>query len=91
MKKYYEHQLQNVINLGKTTIFWDKTIFTDRTIMTRPDKIICGKEEHLCLIIDTAVPGDLNIIQKEAEKVNKYRDLQIEVQRMLRPSQTLYL
>ena len=36
----------------------------------------------MCLIIDVALPYDLNIIQKEAEKVNKYRDLQIEVQSM---------
>ena len=45
MTKYYKHQPQNLINLGKTTI----------------------------------VPDDLNIIQKDAEKMNKYRDLQIEV------------
>ena len=48
----------------------------------RPDIIIHDKEELLYLIIDIAVPDDLNIIQKEAEKVNKYRDLQVEVQRM---------
>ena len=50
---YYEHQPQNVINLGKTTIFWDKTIFTDSTIMTsRPDIIIHDKEQHLFLTVD---------------------------------------
>ena len=48
----------------------------------RPDTIIHDKEEQLCLIIDIAFPDDLNVIQKEAEKVHKYRDLQIEVQRM---------
>ena len=48
----------------------------------RPDIKIHDKEEHLHLIMDIAILDDLNIIQKEAEKVNKYRDLQIKVQRM---------
>jgi hypothetical protein len=33
------------------------------------------------MLIDVAVPGDRNVIQKEAEKIWKYRDLTIEIQR----------
>ena len=34
------------------------------------------------MLIDVAVPGDINVIKKEAEKVLKYEDLIIEIQRM---------
>jgi hypothetical protein len=34
------------------------------------------------MLIDVAMPGDRNVIQKEAEKFLKYKDLTIEVQRM---------
>ena len=72
LTKYYEHQPQTVINLRKTTIFLDETIFTDRTIMAKkPDTIIHDKEEQLILIIDIAVSDDLKIIHKEEKKLNK--------------------
>jgi hypothetical protein len=28
------------------------------------------------MLIDVAIPGDMNVIQKEAEKILKYEDLQ---------------
>jgi hypothetical protein len=34
------------------------------------------------MLIDVAVPGDRNVIQKEAEKILKYSDLTKEIQRM---------
>jgi hypothetical protein len=34
------------------------------------------------MLIDVAVPGDRNVIQKEAEKILKYKDVTIEIQRM---------
>jgi hypothetical protein len=33
------------------------------------------------VLIYVAVPGDRNVIQKEAEKILKYKDLTIEIQR----------
>jgi hypothetical protein len=38
------------------------------------------KKEHV--LIDVAIPGDRNVIQKEAEKILKYKDLTIEIQHM---------
>jgi hypothetical protein len=32
--------------------------------------------------IDVAISGDRNVIKKEAEKILKYKDLTIEIQRM---------
>jgi hypothetical protein len=36
------------------------------------------KKEKSCLLIDTAIPNDLNIITKETEKLSKYKDLEIQ-------------
>jgi hypothetical protein len=33
------------------------------------------------MLIDIAIPGDRNVIKKEAEKILKYKDLKIEIQR----------
>jgi len=32
--------------------------------------------------IDIAIPGDRNVIKREAEKIIQYKDLIIEIQRM---------
>ena len=34
------------------------------------------------MLIDVAIPGDRNVIKKETEKILKYQDLMIEIQRM---------
>jgi hypothetical protein len=34
------------------------------------------------MLIHIAIPGDRNVIKKEAEKILKYKDLIIEIQRM---------
>ena len=34
------------------------------------------------MLIDVAIPGDRNVVKKEAEMILKYKDLIIEVQRM---------
>jgi len=34
------------------------------------------------MLIDVAIPGDRNVIKKEAEKILKYTDLITEIQRM---------
>jgi hypothetical protein len=34
------------------------------------------------MLTDVAIPGDRNVIKKEAEMILKYKDLTIEIQRM---------
>jgi hypothetical protein len=48
----------------------------------KPDIIISDTEKRTCMLIDVAIPGDRNVIKKEAEKILKYKDLAIEIQRM---------
>jgi hypothetical protein len=61
----------------------DTTTTTGRTIPNnKPDTVIRDYEKGTCMLIDVAIPGDRNVIQNEAEKILKYKDLTIEIQRM---------
>jgi hypothetical protein len=56
---------------------------TDSTIPNnKSDIVIRDYEKGTCMSIDVAIPGDRNVIQKEAKKILKYKDLTIEIQRM---------
>ena len=58
-------------------------IHTDRTIAgNRPDIVLKNKKDKTCLLIDTTIPLDTNTSVKTTEKLNKYKDLEIEVEGM---------
>ena len=58
-------------------------IHTDRTITAnRPDIVLKNKKDITCLLIDMTVPLDANTSVKTTEKLNKYKDLEIKVERM---------
>jgi hypothetical protein len=50
-------------------------------LANRPDIIVKNKDKT-CLLIDVETPSDKNVIQKEAKKKLKYKNLNIEIQRM---------
>jgi hypothetical protein len=61
----------------------ESKVQTDRTIPNnKPDILIRDNEKRTCMLIDVAIAGDRNMIKKEAEKILKYKDLTIEIQRM---------
>ena len=56
---------------------------TDRTIRNnKPYIIFRDNKKGTCMLIDVATSGDRTVIKKEAEKILKYKDLTIEIQRM---------
>jgi hypothetical protein len=56
---------------------------TDRTIPnSKPDIISGDNEKGTRVLIDVAIPGDRNVIKKEAKKILKCKDLTTEIQRM---------
>jgi len=68
---------------GKVTILWNQQVLNDGTIPNnKPDIIIRDNKQGTCLLIDSAIPGDRNVIKKDAEKILKCKDLIIEIQRM---------
>jgi len=84
-KHWYEHVPKSVETSqeGKVTILRNQQIQTDGTISNKkPDIIIRDNEKGTCTLIDVVISGDRNVIKKEAEKIIKYKDLTIEIQRM---------
>jgi hypothetical protein len=85
IKHWYEHVPKSVETGqgGNVTILWNQQVQTDRNILnSKPDIIIRDNERTTCMLIDVAISGDRNVIKKEAEKILKYKDLTIEIQRM---------
>jgi hypothetical protein len=61
----------------------EPTVRTDGNIINnKPDSIIRDNKHGTCLSIDAAISGGRNVIRKEAEKILKYKDVKIEIQRM---------
>ena len=58
-------------------------IHTDRTIAANWQGIVLNnKKDKTCLLIDMTIPPDTNTSVKTTKKLNKYKDLKIEVERM---------
>jgi len=82
---WYEHVPKSVeTSQGcEVTISWNQQVQTDRNSPNnKPDIIIRGNEKGTCMLTDVAISEDRNVIKKEAEKILKYTDLTIEIQRM---------
>jgi hypothetical protein len=84
-KNCYEHVPKSVETnqVGKVNILWNQQAQTDRTIPSnKPDIVIHDNEKGTCMLIDVAITGDRNVIQKEAEKILQRKDLIIEIEHM---------
>ena len=82
-KNWYEHTAQPVLENDSIKILWDFNIHTDRVIEARrPDIVVVNKVHAEAVIIDVAVPGDFRVRDKEVEKISKYQDLALEINRM---------
>ena len=76
-------QTLKVVETEGETILWDFSIHTDIIIQAnKPDITMKDHKEKTCKLIDFTFPIDINISAKEFEKLSKYSDLQIEVERM---------
>ena len=82
-ERWYEHEPKTVTENDSVTILWDMPIHTDRTIAAnRPDIVLKNKKDKICLLIDMTVSLDTNTSVKATQKFTKYKDLEIEVERM---------
>ena len=57
-------------------------VHTDKMIKANKPDIIKDKQEKTCMLIDMAIPSDRNTSVKVAEKLSKYKDLEIEITKM---------
>ena len=61
---------------------WDFSIQTNHVVKARrPDLVVVDKERS-CKIIDSAVPGDNRIEEKEKDETEKYQDLGRKLQKI---------
>jgi len=62
---------------------WDVPVIRDWTVLAnRPDTVLHDNKEKTSLLIDIAIPDKSEVNTKEIEKLSKYKDLEIEVNRM---------
>ena len=79
--KWWEHKVDKVLQKEDVKILWDFKIRTDKHLAHDiPD--ISVVEKKRVWIIDVAIPGDGRIKEKELEKISKYQDLKIEIERL---------
>lgn len=77
---YYKYTPKNVAENDNYKLYWDRTLYTDKTIVcNRPDITLLDKTQKHTYIIDISIPNDSNVIQKETEKIEKYTPLAIEL------------
>ena len=79
-ERWYEHEPKTLTENDSVTILWDMPIHTDRNVAAnRPDIVLKNKKDKTCLLIDMTIPLDTNTSVKTMEKLNKYKDLEIDV------------
>ena len=65
------------------TIIWDMPVNTDWTLTVNgPEIVIEDSVNSTRKLIDMTAPSDRNIAPKKMEKKSKYKDLELEIQRM---------
>ena len=79
---WLNHKPTEIAENPDIKVLWDSYILTDKKVPhNRPDLIVHNKKTRECIIIDVAIPACHNVVTKEAEKISKYRDLEIEIQK----------
>jgi hypothetical protein len=84
-KHWYDHvpKLVEMSYEGKINQILEPASANHRTIPNdKPDIIIRDSKPGTCMLIDVAIPGDRNVMKKEAEKILKYQDLIMDIHRM---------
>jgi len=63
-KQWYEHVPKSIETRqgGKVNILWNQQVQTDRTIPNNKPDIIYDNEKGTCMLTDTAISGDRNVI-----------------------------
>ena len=80
---WFTHKPRDVIMKKKIEVIYDQVITTDRPIAcNRPDIIVKDIENKRIIVIDISCPCDINVRKKELEKIAKYGELKVELQKM---------
>ena len=80
-EKCWENKIEKVLQNNEAKILWDFKIQTDKHLAHNIPYITVVEKKQVWLV-DVAIPSDSRIQQKEVEKITKYQDLKIEVERL---------
>ena len=81
--KYYEHEPKTATENNEATILLDIPIQTDREIKANgPDIVAKDEKQRTCQLIEISVSTERNTSIKTTEKLSKYKDLEIEIEKM---------
>ena len=81
--KYYEHEPNTVTENNEVTILWHMPIQTDReTRANRSHIVMKDKKGRNCQLLEISVPTERNTSIKLTEKLSKYKNLEIEIERL---------
>ena len=79
--KWWDYKVDKVLQKEDVKILWDFKIKTDKHLAHNiPD--ITVVEKRRVWITDVAIPRDGRLEEKELEKISKYQDLKIEIERL---------
>ena len=80
--EWYKHVPEKFVEKNDITVMWDSAITTDKKVgANQPDVTVHNRKEKSATLIDFSVPNDHNIVAKTAEKLTKYRDLEVELKK----------
>ncbi|XP_063619204.1 uncharacterized protein LOC134792018 [Cydia splendana] len=80
---YYKYLPAPVLENGHATLYWDRSIITDRTIVAnKPDIVIIDRSQRRAVLVDITIPHDENLVKAEKDKSSKYLDLAHEITAM---------
>ena len=79
--KWWEHKVDKVLQNKDVKILWEFRILTDKHLAQHISDITVVEKKQVW-IIDMAIPEDGRIEEKELEKISKYQDLKIEIERL---------
>ncbi|XP_045535833.1 uncharacterized protein LOC123721337 [Papilio machaon] len=87
---YYKYTPEPVLDDGHITLYWDRSIITDRTIVAnKPDIVIIDRSARHTIIVDVSIPHDCNLVKAETDKMSKYLDLAHEITAMWHMESTI--
>jgi hypothetical protein len=80
---YYKYKPANVLEKDSFTLYWNRSIITDKTIPSnRPDITFTNKKTKNTFLMDIAIPNTHNLAKTITEKQNKYQELANEIRDM---------
>ena len=81
-KKWHKHQADPITEAQEATILSDFDILTDSKIKSNePNIVVKYYKRKICLLIDMSEWTDNNISIKKYNKINKYKILEIEIEK----------